>query len=165
MLIAVFSDIFRSHDLSGWGKALWSLLIIFLPYLGVFVYLIVRGHKMSEHAIADAKAQEAAFQQYVRQTAGSGGSTARRARAAGQAAPAGHPRRRRVRHAPRPSVLGYTVAAHRQAFGTWPSPVTSEVVVAAADMPTAIAVDGDDVWWSETRPGRGRPHGRAPAPG
>ena len=42
-----------------------------------------------------------------------------------------------------------------QAFGTWPSPVTSEVVVAAANMPTAIAVDGDDVWWSETRPGEG----------
>ncbi len=42
-----------------------------------------------------------------------------------------------------------------KAFGTWPSPVTSEVVVAAANMPTAIAVDGDDVWWSETRPGEG----------
>ena len=51
LLIAVFSDIFRSHDLSGWGKALWSIFIIVLPYLGVFVYLIARGHKMSEHAV------------------------------------------------------------------------------------------------------------------
>ena len=59
MLIAVFSDIFRSHDLSGWGKALWSIFIIFLPYLGVFVYLIARGHKMSEHAVAEAQAQDA----------------------------------------------------------------------------------------------------------
>ena len=51
LLIIVFSDIFRSHDLSGWGKALWSIFIIVVPYLGVFVYLIARGHKMSEHAV------------------------------------------------------------------------------------------------------------------
>jgi hypothetical protein len=76
MLIAVFSDIFRSHDLSGWGKALWSIFIIFLPYLGVFVYLIARGHKMGEHAAADAKAQDEAFRAYVQQAAGSGTSAA-----------------------------------------------------------------------------------------
>ena len=52
LLIVVFSDIFRSHDLSGWAKALWMIFIILLPYLGVFVYLIARGHKMQEHAIA-----------------------------------------------------------------------------------------------------------------
>ena len=46
LLIVVFSDIFRSHDLSGWGKALWSIFVIVVPYLGVFVYLIARGHKM-----------------------------------------------------------------------------------------------------------------------
>ncbi len=51
LLIIVFSDIFRSHDLSGWGKALWSIFIILLPYLGVFVYVIARGHKMQEHAL------------------------------------------------------------------------------------------------------------------
>jgi len=50
LLIVVFADIFRSHDLSGWGKALWTLFVIVLPYLGVFVYLIARGHKMHEHA-------------------------------------------------------------------------------------------------------------------
>src|SRR6478752_2786992 len=65
LLIVVFSDIFRSQDLSGWGKALWSIFVIVLPYLGVFVYLIARGHKMSEHAAAAAQQQDAAFRQYV----------------------------------------------------------------------------------------------------
>ena len=69
LLIMVFSDIFRSHDLSGWGKALWSIFVIIVPYLGVFVYLIARGHKMSDHAVADAKAQDAAFRQYVQEAA------------------------------------------------------------------------------------------------
>ena len=77
MLIVVFGDIFRSDDLSGWGKALWSIFIIVVPYLGVFVYLIARGGKMGARAAADAKAQDEAFQQYVRQTAGtSAASTA-----------------------------------------------------------------------------------------
>ena len=56
LLIMVFSDIFRSHDLSGWGKALWTMFVIVLPYLGVFVYLIARGKKMGEHAVRDAHA-------------------------------------------------------------------------------------------------------------
>ena len=51
LLIIVFGDIFRSHDLGGWAKALWVIFIIVLPYLGVFVYLIARGHKMQEHAV------------------------------------------------------------------------------------------------------------------
>ena len=78
LLIMVFSDIFRSPDLSGWGKALWSIFIILVPYLGVFVYLIARGHKMSEHAQAQAQAQDAQFRQYVQQAAGTtgGASTA-----------------------------------------------------------------------------------------
>ena len=46
LLITCFADIFRSDDLGGWGKALWSIFIIVLPYLGVFVYLIVRGGRM-----------------------------------------------------------------------------------------------------------------------
>ena len=50
LLIVVFSDLFRSHDLSGWAKAFWVIGIIILPYLGVLIYLIVRGHKMAEHA-------------------------------------------------------------------------------------------------------------------
>jgi ABC-type multidrug transport system fused ATPase/permease subunit len=72
LLIVVFSDIFRSHDLSGWAKALWVIFVILVPYLGVFVYLIARGHKMSEHAVEAAQAQDAAMRQYVQQAAGTG---------------------------------------------------------------------------------------------
>ena len=67
LLILVFSDIFRSHDLSGWAKALWVIFIILVPYLGVFVYLIARGHKMAEHAAEAAAAQDAAARQYIQQ--------------------------------------------------------------------------------------------------
>jgi hypothetical protein len=77
LLILVFSDIFRSHDLSGVAKFLWIFFVILLPYLGVFLYLIIRGHKMGEHAVADAKARDEAAQAYIRQAAGtSGHSTA-----------------------------------------------------------------------------------------
>jgi hypothetical protein len=76
LLIVVFGDIFRSHDLGGWAKAIWCIFIIFLPYLGVFVYLIARGGKMHEHAVASAQAQDQAMRQYVREAAGTGGSTA-----------------------------------------------------------------------------------------
>jgi hypothetical protein len=72
LLIVVFSDIFRSHDLSGIAKALWIIFVIFLPYLGVFVYLIARGHKMQEHAMEAAQAQEKAMRQYVQSVSSSG---------------------------------------------------------------------------------------------
>jgi len=74
LLIIVFSDIFRSRDLSGWGKALWSIFVIVLPYLGVFVYLIARGKKMGEHAAEAAQAQDAAMRRYV-QSAAAGSSS------------------------------------------------------------------------------------------
>ena len=73
ILITVFIDLFRSHDLSGWAKALWVIFVIVLPYLGVFVYLIARGHKMAEDAQESAQAQQNAFNAAVRQAAGSGG--------------------------------------------------------------------------------------------
>ena len=73
LLVVIFGDIFRSDDLSGWGKALWSIFVIVLPYLGVFVYLIARGHKIQEHHLQEAQAQEAAMRQYVQNVAGSGG--------------------------------------------------------------------------------------------
>jgi hypothetical protein len=76
LLIVVFADIFRSHDIGGWAKALWVIFVIIVPYLGVFIYLIARGHKMSEHAAAAAQAQNAAFQQAVQQAAGTGDSAA-----------------------------------------------------------------------------------------
>jgi Phospholipase_D-nuclease N-terminal len=47
LLFYVFADIIRSHDLSGWGKAIWTFLIIFLPYLAIFAYLVIRGHGMA----------------------------------------------------------------------------------------------------------------------
>ena len=73
LLIAVFSDLIRSHDLSGLGKAVWALMVILLPYLGVFLYLIFRGGKMHERALAAAQAQDAALRQYVQETAATGG--------------------------------------------------------------------------------------------
>jgi len=76
LLIIVFADIFRSHDMGGLAKAIWVIFVIILPFLGVFVYLIARGHKMSEHAQQAAQAQNAAFTQAVQQAAGTTGSTA-----------------------------------------------------------------------------------------
>jgi type VI protein secretion system component VasK len=75
LLIWVFMDIFRSHDLGGWSKALWVIFIIILPFLGVFVYLIARGGKMQERAAAQAAEQQKAFDQYVKQTAGTPGDS------------------------------------------------------------------------------------------
>jgi hypothetical protein len=76
LLIVVFSDIFRSHDIGGFAKAMWVIFVIILPYLGVLVYLIARGHKMQEHAMQAAQQQDAAFKAYVQQAAGSSGGTA-----------------------------------------------------------------------------------------
>ena len=72
LLISVFMDIFRSHDLSGVAKAFWVLFVIILPFLGVLVYLIARGGKMHERAIDQAAQQQKAFDTYVKQTAGAG---------------------------------------------------------------------------------------------
>ena len=76
LLIVVFSDIFRSHDIGGFAKFLWVLFVIIVPFLGVFVYLIARGSKMQERNMKQAADQQAAFDDYVRQTAGGGGDTA-----------------------------------------------------------------------------------------
>jgi hypothetical protein len=70
LLIVVFGDIFRSHDMGGLAKALWVIFVIVLPFLGVFVYLIARGGKMQEHAVRDAQQQQAAFDARVRQVSG-----------------------------------------------------------------------------------------------
>ncbi len=75
LLISVFGDIFRSDDLSGWGKALWTGFVIVLPYLGVFVYLIARGKEMGEHRVRDVSRREEQMRSYVQDVAG-GGSTA-----------------------------------------------------------------------------------------
>ena len=69
--IGVIFDVFRSTDLSGWGKAAWLLLIVIIPLFGVLIYLIARGHKMSEHALDQAQEQDAMFRSYVRSAASS----------------------------------------------------------------------------------------------
>ena len=75
ILFHVIVDIFRSHDMGGFAKALWLLFIIVAPFLGVLIYLIARGHKMAQHQVQAAQQQRAEFDESVRQTAG-GGSTA-----------------------------------------------------------------------------------------
>jgi hypothetical protein len=72
LLIAILGDIFRDHELSGWGKALWTFFLIVLPWLGALVYLIARGKSMNERARAQAQRNEQAFAQYVKDTAGPG---------------------------------------------------------------------------------------------
>ena len=68
--ISVFIDIFRSPDMGGVHKAIWVIAIFIIPFLGVLAYLIVRGGKMNEHAIAAAKAQDDAMKSYIRNAAG-----------------------------------------------------------------------------------------------
>ncbi|HEY1323428.1 MAG TPA: SHOCT domain-containing protein [Streptosporangiaceae bacterium] len=72
VLIYVFIDIFRSHDLSGWAKALWFIFVLFIPLIGVLVYLIARGGSMQERAQQQAKQQDQEFRRYVQDAAGSG---------------------------------------------------------------------------------------------
>jgi ABC-type multidrug transport system fused ATPase/permease subunit len=76
ILVSVIFDIFRSDDLGGWGKALWAIFVIFLPFLGVFIYLIARGHNMQERSAREAARAQQASADYIRQVAGSGTSTA-----------------------------------------------------------------------------------------
>jgi ABC-type Fe3+ transport system permease subunit len=71
ILITVFIDIFRSRDLSGWAKALWFIFVLFIPLIGVLVYLIARGGKMHEHAAKEEQQQEREFRSYVQETASS----------------------------------------------------------------------------------------------
>lgn len=76
MLFAIFGDLFRRHDVSGWGKAAWTIFILFLPILGALVYLIAEGREMAERNVAQQKAAKAQFDEYVRETAGSGDAPA-----------------------------------------------------------------------------------------
>jgi hypothetical protein len=71
VLITVFIDIFRSHDLSGWGKALWFLFVLLIPLIGVLVYLIVRGGSMQSRMQRQAQQDDQQFRAYVQDAAGS----------------------------------------------------------------------------------------------
>ena len=75
-LFAVFADVFRRHDLSGWGKTGWIVFVVILPFLGVFIYLISQSQGMTERGLARANAQQAQMDNYVRQTAAGGGAAA-----------------------------------------------------------------------------------------
>jgi hypothetical protein len=74
LLITVFVDVFRSHDMGGGVKALWCIFVVILPFLGVFIYLVARGGKMHERAAAEAAQQQKQFDTYIKQTAGAGGA-------------------------------------------------------------------------------------------
>jgi hypothetical protein len=79
IVITVFIDLFRRHDIGGWAKAAWVVFVIVLPFLGVLIYLIAQHDGMRERSTTEAESQKAAFDQYVRDTAG--GSAAEIAKA------------------------------------------------------------------------------------
>ena len=74
VLIVVLSDVFRRRDVSGWGKALWTIFVIALPFLGVLVYLIANGQEMGERNVRQARESQAEFDDYVKTVAATGGS-------------------------------------------------------------------------------------------
>jgi type VI protein secretion system component VasK len=76
LLITVFVDLFRRDDMSGWAKAAWAILLIVLPFIGVFIYLIVNGRHMAERQSREAQAAQAQFDDRIRTVAGSNGAGA-----------------------------------------------------------------------------------------
>jgi len=81
LLIIVFGDLFSRHDISGWGKAGWMVLLVFLPYLGVFIYMIAQGARMAERKAQRSQAARAEFDDYVKTVAGPGGAATEIAKA------------------------------------------------------------------------------------
>jgi Short C-terminal domain/Phospholipase_D-nuclease N-terminal len=76
LLITVFGDLFSRHDISGWGKAGWIVLVVLLPYLGVFIYLISQGKQMAGRRAQRVHAARAEFDDYVKTVAVPGGAAA-----------------------------------------------------------------------------------------
>jgi hypothetical protein len=76
LLFTVFADVFRRHDLSGWGKTAWLVFTILVPFLGVFVYLITQNEGMTQRNVERARAEKSQLDDYVRETAGGGGAAA-----------------------------------------------------------------------------------------
>jgi len=81
LLFTVFADVFRRHDISGWAKAAWVIFVIILPFLGVFIYLIVESKGMAQRNIDQASQAKSQFDDYVRQTAGGSGGVGEIAKA------------------------------------------------------------------------------------
>jgi hypothetical protein len=76
--ITVLMDVFRRHDIGGWTKAFWVVFVIVLPFLGILMYLITQHQGMAERNVKEARAQKAAFDDYVREaTGGSAGEIAK----------------------------------------------------------------------------------------
>ena len=73
VLFTIFADLFRDHEMSGWGKAAWVLFLIFVPFLAALIYLIVRGDGMRERALQQQKQQQQQVDAYIRETASGGG--------------------------------------------------------------------------------------------
>ena len=73
VLVMIFSDLFRRHDTSGWMKALWTIVLILFPFLGVLIYLIVNSRGMAERSAKQAQAQREQFDTYVQAAAAKGG--------------------------------------------------------------------------------------------
>jgi|SRR5215211_2644826 hypothetical protein len=76
LLFTVWGDVFRRHDISGWGKAGWLIFTILLPFLGVFIYLISQGEGMTTRTLDREQAQRSRFNEYVRDTAEGSGAAA-----------------------------------------------------------------------------------------
>jgi Short C-terminal domain/Phospholipase_D-nuclease N-terminal len=76
ILFVIITDLFRDHQISGWGKAAWVIFLIFVPFLAALVYLIARGDGMRERALAAQQEQQKQLDTYIRQTAGSADSAA-----------------------------------------------------------------------------------------
>ena len=76
MMIAILSDVFRRHDLSGWTKALWTIFLIVLPFLGALIYLIANGSGMASRNVRQAQAQRAELDDQIKSVAGNGAGTA-----------------------------------------------------------------------------------------
>ena len=76
LLITVFADVFRRHDISGGKKALWLIFVIIVPFLGVFIYLISQSDEMAQRNMKQMEAQQAQMDTYFKSVAGSGGSAA-----------------------------------------------------------------------------------------
>jgi Phospholipase_D-nuclease N-terminal len=68
-LITILADVFRRHDLSGWGKAGWTIFLIFLPFLGALIYLITQGKAMAERNVEQAQAAQSQTDEYIRSVA------------------------------------------------------------------------------------------------
>jgi hypothetical protein len=75
LLFRIFADIFRRSDIGGWGKAAWSVFVIFLPFLGVLIYLIAEGSNMAHRDVEQSAAARAEFDAYIRQVASSPASS------------------------------------------------------------------------------------------